>query len=123
MGSIQRVMAVLAVLIMLLSIITGCGGENKKTITVYNWADYIDESVLEDFEKEYGIKVIYETFATNEDMYVKLKAGGANYDVLIPSDYMIERLIKEDMLQKIDLNNIPNFEYIDDKFKNLPYDP
>lgn len=79
--------------------------------------------MLTDFEKEYGIKVNYDYFATNEEMYVKLKSGGTDYDVLFPSDYMIARLIKEDMLHKLDFNNIPNIEHIDDRFKNLDYDP
>ena len=103
--------------------ITGCTNQNQVTLKVYNWGDYIDESVIEDFEKEYGIKVIYDTFATNEDMYVKLKSGGDSYDVAFPSDYMIQRMINEDLLHEIDLNNIPNFKYIDDRFKNLAYDP
>jgi spermidine/putrescine transport system substrate-binding protein len=104
----------------------GGGGGGQKvstTINVFNWGDYIDESVLTDFEKEYGIKVNYDYFATNEEMYVKLKSGGTDYDVLFPSDYMIARLIKEDMLHKLDFNNIPNIEHIDDRFKNLDYDP
>jgi len=108
--------------------LAACGGgggtqKDATTINVFNWGDYIDETVLTDFEKEYGIKVNYDYFSTNEEMYVKLKSGGTNYDVLFPSDYMIARLIKEDMLYKLDFNNIPNFKHIDDKFKNLNYDP
>lgn len=109
--------------VMLLSILAGCSFGKKETLTVYNWADYIDESVIRQFEKEYGARVIYETFSTNEDMYVKLKSGGAGYDVVFPSDYMIERMIKEDMLVKIDMNNIDNYKYIDETFKNLDFDP
>lgn len=104
-------------------VLTGCGSDKKATITVYNWGDYIDKSVLEDFEEEHNIRVIYEEFSTNEDMYVKLKAGGGEYDVIFPSDYMIKRLINEDMLHKIDLEKIPNYKYIEDRFKNLGYDP
>ncbi|NLT94746.1 MAG: ABC transporter substrate-binding protein [Clostridia bacterium] len=101
----------------------GCGSDPKNTITVYNWGDYIDKSILNSFEKEYGIKVIYEEFATNEDMYIKIKAGGSSYDVAIPSDYMIKRMINEDMLHKIDFTNVPNYKYIDERFKNLGFDP
>ncbi|HZX21465.1 MAG TPA: spermidine/putrescine ABC transporter substrate-binding protein, partial [Clostridia bacterium] len=101
------------IVVMLLSILAGCSFGKKETLTVYNWADYIDESVIRQFEKEYGARVIYETFSTNEDMYVKLKSGGAGYDVVFPSDYMIERMIKEDMLVKIDMDNIDNYKYID----------
>ncbi|NLU35905.1 MAG: spermidine/putrescine ABC transporter substrate-binding protein [Clostridiales bacterium] len=119
--------AIFLILVMIFSLAAcGGGGGGQKvstTINVFNWGDYIDESVLTDFEKEYGIKVNYDYFATNEEMYVKLKSGGTDYDVLFPSDYMIARLIKEDMLHKLDFNNIPNIEHIDDRFKNLDYDP
>jgi len=93
------------------------------TINVYNWGDYIDPSVIKDFQKEYNIKVNYKTFATNEDMYTKIKNGGGKYDVLFPSEYMIDRMIKEDMLEKLDMDNIENYKYIDSKYKNLSYDP
>jgi len=103
---------------------TGCSSANARpTITVYNWGDYIDESVLQDFEKKYDIKVVYDTYATNEDMYVKLKSGGGDYDVVIPSDYMIKRMITENMLQKLNTANIPNLSYIEKRFRGLPYDP
>jgi spermidine/putrescine transport system substrate-binding protein len=104
-------------------ILAGCGQENRVTLKVYNWGEYMDKSVIDDFEKEYGIRVIYTTYATNEDMYVSMKHGGSNYDVAFPSDYMISRMINEDMLHKIDISNIPNYKYIDDTFKNLPFDP
>ena len=111
-------------LIAVTGILSGCGkSSNKATLNIYNWGDYIDETVLRDFEKKYNIKLNYDTFSTNEDMYVKVKSGGSTYDVLFPSDYMIKRMIEEDMLAKIDLNNIPNYKYIDDQFKNLEYDP
>ena len=66
-----------------------------ETISVYNWGDYIDPDVIDVFEAETGIKVIYETFETNEDMYAKIAMGGSSYDVIIPSDYMVERMIRE----------------------------
>jgi len=92
-------------------------------LNVYNWGDYIDESVLDQFEDETGIKVNYETYATNEDMYVKIKTGGTSYDIAIPSDYMIEKMIKEGMLEKLDYANMPNCKNIDESFKNLAFDP
>ena len=115
---------IVLVLIFVLSITilaTGCG-ENKPKINVYNWGDYIDTDVLEQFEEEFGIKVVYDTFATNEDLYVKLKQGGSSYDVIFPSDYMIERMIREDLLVKIDANNIPNLSKVGESFLNLEYD-
>jgi spermidine/putrescine transport system substrate-binding protein len=101
----------------------GCGKSAKAVVNFYNWGDYIDESVLKDFEKQTKIKVNYDTFTTNEDMYVKLKAGGSNYDLLIPSDYMINRMIDEQMLAKLNFANIPNYKFIGKQFRNLQFDP
>lgn len=111
------------VLLLAVVLLTACQQDERVVLNVYNWGDYIDESVIQEFEEKYNIRVNYDTFSTNEDMYVKIKAGGADYDVLFPSDYMIERMIKEDMLHKLDLTNIPNYQYIEDQFKNLEYDP
>ncbi len=111
-------------LVFMLSILSvACKDESKEIINVYNWGDYIDKSVLKEFEEEFGIKVVYSDFETNEDLYVKLKQGGSNYDVVIPSDYMIERMIREDMLLKFDKSNIPNLKNIDEKFLNKEFDP
>lgn len=112
------------ILLLLVSILflSSCG-EDKEELHVYNWGDYIDETVLDEFEKEYDVNVIYETFPTNEEMYVKIKQGGTSYDVAFPSDYMIEKMIKEDLLYKIDMNNITNYDKIDDRFKSLDFDP
>ncbi len=100
------------------------------SINVYNWGEYIstgaDEGTLDvngEFEKLTGIKVNYTNFATNEELYAKLKGGGAAYDVIIPSDYMISKMIDEEMIQPLDFKNIPNFEYIMDNFRNQDYDP
>ncbi len=111
------------VVLMLLSILSSCSGDKKVTLRIYNWGDYIDEEVLGVFEERYDMKIIYENFATNEDMYVKLKSGGGNYDVIFPSDYMIKRMINEDMLHEIDLKNIPNFIHTHTRFRSLSYDP
>ncbi|MBR3901997.1 MAG: spermidine/putrescine ABC transporter substrate-binding protein [Ruminococcus sp.] len=100
------------------------------SINVYNWGDYIsagaDEGTIDvngEFEKLTGIKVNYTNFATNEELYAKLKGGAASYDVIIPSDYMISKMIKEDMIQPVNFDNIPNFKYIMDNFRNQDYDP
>lgn len=107
---------------MLVLALTACG-DSQKVINVYNWGVYIDESVLKEFETRTGYKVNYETFQTNEEMYAKLKNGGTSYDIIIPSDYMIEKMIKEDMLLEIDLNKVPNYKNIDAVYKNLAFDP
>ncbi|WP_132996360.1 ABC transporter substrate-binding protein [Sporanaerobacter acetigenes] len=119
--SIKYVLFVLSIAI-IGTVFTGCK-KDENTLNVYNWGDYIAPEVIEEFEEEYGIKVNYSTFDTNEDMYVKVKSGGNSYDVLFPSDYIIEKMIKEDMLLKLDMNNIPNYKNIDEKFKNLDFDP
>lgn len=99
------------------------------SINVYNWGEYISDGsdglldVNAEFTNLTGIKVNYSTYATNEELYAKLKGGGTDYDIIIPSEYMIARMIKEGMLQKLNYENIPNFSYIMDKFKDLLYDP
>lgn len=100
------------------------------SINVYNWGEYIstgeDEGTLNvnrEFTELTGIKVNYTTYATNEELYAKLKGGGASYDVIIPSDYMISKMINEDMLETLDMENIPNFKYIMENFVNPTYDP
>ena len=101
----------------------------REEITVYNWGQYISDGtddsldVIAAFEEETGIHVNYITFDSNESMYTKLKTGGASYDVIIPSDYMIAKLIEEDMLEPLDLANIPNYENIDEAFRDQAYDP
>jgi len=102
--------------------LVGCG-EDKPVLNVYNWGDYIDPEVIEQFEEEYNVKVNYDTFATNEDMYVTIAKGGTSYDVAFPSDYMIERMIAEGLLEKINKDNIPNMKYIDEEFLDLDFDP
>lgn len=79
-------------------------------VKVYNWGEYIDEDLIYEFEEEYGIKVIYDTFDTNESMFPKVKADPGMYDVICPSDYMVEKMIQNDLLQKLDWAQIPNAE-------------
>ena len=101
------------------SISTGVG---KKTLRVYNWGEYIDKSVISEFEKEYDCRIIYETFDSNEIMYTKYMSGNS-YDIMVPSEYMIERMIKEDLLQPIDKSLIPNFENINKGILGQAFDP
>ena len=105
-------------------------GSEGTTINVFNWGEYISDTyedglinVNEEFEKLTGIKVNYFTYQSNEDLYPKIKNGGASYDIIIPSDYMIERMINEEMLLKIDVKSIPNYKYISDDYKNMYFDP
>lgn len=110
------------VLLMLVMALSGCG-DNRPVVNVYNWGDYIDPTVIELFEEETGYKVNYDMFETCEDMYTKIVNAKTSYDVIIPSDYMIERMIEEDLLHKINFDNVPNYKYIDEDYKGLSYDP
>lgn len=92
-------------------------------LSVYNWADYIDETILTNYEKEYGVKIVYDTFASNEDLLAKLQAGATGYDVIVPSDYMVAQMIELGLLAEIDLNNIPNIKNVDPRNLDAPYDP
>lgn len=109
-------------LVVLSLTLTGCKTD-QPTLYVYNWGDYIDEDILGEFEKEFNMKVVYDTYSTNEDMYVKIKSGGSTYDLIFPSDYMLTRMLEEDMLEKIDLSKIPNHRLIDDRLMGTVYDP
>lgn len=94
-----------------------------KVLNLYNWGDYIDPELLDQFTKETGYKVIYETFDSNEAMYTKIKQGGTNYDLAVPSDYMIEKLRKEHLLIPLDHKRLTGFKNYDKKFLNLSFDP
>ena len=126
------VMGVAALLILVVSV---AGGSDTLELNVYNWGEYISDGsdgsldTVKAFEawyeETYGEKVHvnYTTYASNEDMYAKLKSGAVSYDVIIPSDYMIARLSNEDMLLPLNFDNIPNYQYIEDQFRGLYYDP
>ena len=104
--------------------LAGCRAEEtERTINVYNWGEYIDESILEEFEEETGIHVNYKTFASNEMLYSAIKGGGNNYDVIFPSDYMVARMQEEGMLRELDYSKIPNAADIDPRYLNPAYDP
>lgn len=104
------------------------GGEEKErpfegqTLYLYNWGEYTGENIIRDFEEETGATVVQESFDSNEQMYIKV-ANQEPYDVLVPSDYMIERLIKEDLLQKLDKSKLTCMDKLADAVKGLPYDP
>lgn len=104
-------------------------GLQGTTVNVYNWGEYISDGsegsmdVVHEFERLTGAKVNYTNYESNENMYSKLSGGGVSYDVIVPSDYMIARLIEENMLLEIDWNNVPNISLIDDSCKNLYFDP
>ena len=135
----KKTLALILGLTTAVSLLSGCvssrdssssgdsSGDTQETsggvVNVYNWGEYIDMSVLEDFEAATGITVNYQMYDSNETMYSKIAGGGADYDVVIPSDYMIARMIEEDMLEPLNFDNIPNFADIDPELKNPEYDP
>ena len=108
----RKLIALLLAALMVLAL-AGCGaGGDQEVVYVYNWGEYIDESVIPQFEEETGIKVIYDTFETNEAMYPIIEQGQTAYDVVCPSDYMIQKMIANDLLAEINFDNIPNLEYV-----------
>ena len=123
----KKIVTIVVIMAMLLALCAGCGNsgkdDGKGVVNVYNWGEYIGEDIVAQFEKETGIKVNYKTYDTNEALYSVLKQGGVSYDVIIPSDYMISRMISEDMLEKIDFGNIPNMSLIEDQWSGMEYDP
>lgn len=122
-----------SVLILFIALfISGCSdkkSENDNVINVYSWGEFISNGVdgtldvNKEFTKKTGIKVNYKTFQNNEELFAKLIGGGADYDVIIPSDYMVSRLIENDMLEPLNFDNIPNYSFISPDFKNLDFDP
>lgn len=127
----KRILSLLLMAALLCALLPGTAAAAETvTINVYNWGQYISDGtdgyidVIAEFEKEYPqIRVNYMTYDSNESMYTKLKAGGSTFDVIIPSDYMVEKLISEDMLLPLNLENIENFRYVDEAFKDPTYDP
>jgi len=131
----KKMMTLLAAILLLALCLTGCGGKDTLTLNVYNWGEYISDGsegsfdTIREFEtwyeETYGQKVTvnYSTYASNEDMYNKISSGAVSYDVIIPSDYMIAKMAEENLLHPLNFENIPNYQYIDDAFKGLYYDP
>lgn len=113
---------ILVVIAMLLVVASCSASSSKETLKVYNWGVYIDEDVISMFEKENNVTVIYSTYDSNESMYTKLQSG-ESFDVLVPSDYMIQRLIAEDFLQTIDTSVLENYDGISESLKGQEFDP
>ena len=124
---VQLFVAVLAVSLGLMAWVNAlnrsAGYAGADTITVFNWGDYIDPDLIEEFEELTGITVIYETFDSNEAMMTKIAQGGTSYDVAMPSEYAVERLMEDDMLVPLDHSKLPNMKYIDPRFMDLSFDP
>ena len=126
--TLKRILAIALILALTFTSLTGCGkksSEKENVVYVYNWGEYIDPDVLESFTAETGIKVVYDEYETNEVMYPKIEAGAASYDVICPSDYMIQKMIENDLLAEINFDNIPNAQYIGEQYfeSSREFDP
>ena len=123
---LKKIACLLAVCL-LLCLFGGCSyTSDVVTLNVFNWGEYIDDEILDVnalFTEETGIRINYKTYESNESMYTLLQSGAAEYDVVIPSDYMIGKMIREGMLAKLNFDNIPNYQYIDEAYRHLAYDP
>ena len=121
--------ALLLCLIILFSILSFSSFAKEREVNVYNWGEYLPDGtdgfmdINKAFTEKTGIKVNYSIYQTNEEMYTKLSGGGVSFDVVVPSDYMISKMIKNDMLSEINFDNIPNYKNISDDYKSLEYDP
>lgn len=109
----KKIILTLSIALMGATLLAGCSKEEGEKVYVYNWGEYIDEDVIEMFEEETGITVVYDEFEQNEEMYPKIEAGAVQYDVVCPSDYMIQKMIEADLLAELNVDNIPNLKYID----------
>lgn len=121
----KKLIFILVLAISLSLIFTGCsaGTKDRVVLNVLNYGEYIDMDLLDEFEKAFDVKINYEIYPTPEDMYTKVKSGATNFDLIISSDYMIERLINEDWVLELDYDNIPNYQFIDEDFKKTAFDP
>lgn len=128
--SFLKLLAFGALSLLSITLLSGCGKKEAKAgsageVYVYNWGEYIDESVIKQFEEETGIKVVYDLFETNEEMYPVIQAGAVKYDVVCPSDYMIQKMRENNLLAEINLDNVPNLKEVDPKYLEMSksFDP
>lgn len=121
----KKISILLALLLMLSVSFTGCGKKSDYIgeVNVYNWSEYLPQSVIDKFEQETKIKVNYETYDSNEQMLAKVSTGNSGYDIAVGSDYMVDVMIKQNLLQQFDLSNVPNFTNIGEEYKKPQYDP
>lgn len=117
----KRIVSLLCVMSLVLGTLTACGGGESTSageLYIYNWGEYFDPDALAMFEEETGIKVTYDEYETNEVMYPIIANGAADYDLVCPSDYMIERMISEGLVEKINYENVPNLKYVDQVYRD-----
>ncbi len=101
---------------------TQTGQGDVKQLNIFSWADYLDKDTIPNFEKQYGVKVVYDTFSSNEGLMARMQAGSVDYDIIVPTSYAITKLKKLHLLKQIDKSQLPNYKNIAERFRNLPYD-
>lgn len=101
------------------------GGDQELSdqLYIFNWSEYLPQEILDNFEEEFGVEIIYDTYNSNQEMLAKLSSGTVSYDLVVPSDFYARLLLEEGLIQEINYDNIPNYENIDDVWKNMPFDP
>ncbi len=122
----KKSVVLVGLLLLAALMLAGCQSEGEEMATelhIYNWSEYIDPEVYAAFEAEYGVKVIEDTFSSNEELLAKIQAGAAGYDIIVPSDYMVEIMIAEGLLAELDHGNLANLAGLSALFQDPPYDP
>jgi len=120
----KKIRAFCFVLLVFSMILTACSGAKKSTtLNLYAWSEYVPQQLLDDFSTKYDITVNYDTYSSNEELLAKLQAGASGYDVIVPSDYIVSVMIKQGMLEPIDVSKLANFNNLDPRFINRDYDP
>ncbi|MGB4440361.1 MAG: extracellular solute-binding protein, partial [Sedimentibacter sp.] len=132
MKNIKKIATLLFSVLTIASVFTGCSksetgaqssNNEEAVINVFNWSEYLPEDVIKKFEEKYNIKVNYTTYASNEEMLAKLMAGGSQFDIAVSTDYMVDVMRNQNLIQEINMDNIPNYKNIGDEFKGLDFDP
>jgi spermidine/putrescine transport system substrate-binding protein len=118
---LKKIIVLLMLVVLSVTLISGCS--SKQVLNIYSWADNFDPDVLAAFEEEYDVKINYDVFSSNEEMLAKLQAGASQYDLIQPSDYMVDVLIELDMLEELNKDNLPNLKNIVSNFQTPPFDP
>ncbi|OEH85285.1 spermidine/putrescine ABC transporter substrate-binding protein [Desulfuribacillus stibiiarsenatis] len=119
----KKIALLFLISMMVFTMLTGCFGSKQEVLNIYSWADNFDPDVIADFEKQFNVKVNYDVFSSNEEMLAKLQAGASQYDIIQPSDYMVEIMIELGLLEELNKDNIPNVKNIVSNFQTPPFDP
>jgi spermidine/putrescine transport system permease protein len=130
MKKFKTILSLALSLVIIVVVFSGCGSSTASigtgsggTLNLFNWTEYLPNTVIEQFEKKYNIKVNYTTYSSNEEMLAKIQAGGGQYDIAVATDYMVDIMKKQNLLDTLDMSSVPNFKNIGSQFKNLSFDP